>query len=193
MPSSCGSTPSKSTTIIKDGSDGNFYRVSKSGSRTKLCKHLKVKYFCKDCKGKGICIHSRVKYYCIECKGKGICRHRRQKSKCKECNGPCICKHDKIKYFCRECCGSGLCRHYKRKEQCIKCDGNSICKHNRHKYTCTICHCSICKVFTDNGHCDNCIENINFLIMNFKFKFIQCLFQCFISWTIKLCPFTTSS
>lgn len=50
-----------------------------------------------------MCHHGRQKYYCKECKGKGICVHNTRKSYCRECGGSQICIHDKVKTGCKVC------------------------------------------------------------------------------------------
>lgn len=70
---------------------------------------------------KKMCEHGRVKYFCKECGGKGICEHGKNKSYCKECGGSQVCKHGKSKYFCKECSGKGICEHGNNKFICKEC------------------------------------------------------------------------
>ena len=58
----------------------------------KVCQHGKDKYYCKDCKGKGMCSHGKRKTYCIQCKGKSICEHSKRRVRCKKCPAIRVCK-----------------------------------------------------------------------------------------------------
>ena len=125
------------------------------------CKHGKIKYTCKDCKGSQICKHGRIKYTCLDCKGQHICehgkikytckdckdysykcKHGKNKYRCLDCKGSQICEHGKNKYRCLECkgCkGSQICEHVKIKYKCLECKGSQICEHEKNKYTCLEC------------------------------------------------------
>jgi hypothetical protein len=50
-----------------------------------VCVHSRIKFWCRDCGGKGICVHGKNKYLCKDCGGSGICGHGRNKHNCKEC------------------------------------------------------------------------------------------------------------
>lgn len=123
----------------------------------KKCEHNRQRYFCKDCKGKGICEHGHRKTYCVSCKGSQICVHNMRKYRCKECNGSGICKHNKLKSSCRECGGSSICIHDKDKRYCKECGGSKLCEHLVEKCRCKICKGSqICIHDKDKRYCRIC-------------------------------------
>lgn len=130
----------------------------KSGTNwINVCKHGKVRYYCKDCKGCGICVHNREKRNCRECHGTSICEHDRIKYSCKDCGGSSLCEHDRIKYNCKDCGGSRLCEHNRIKYYCKECEGNGICKHDCVKSRCRECHgTNICEHDCEKNQCIEC-------------------------------------
>ena len=75
------------------------------------CRHGIRKYYCKECKGKGICKHHRRRYTCKECGGRGVCEHLRQKISCRTCKEKLICRHGEHKPLCEECRIVKTCLH----------------------------------------------------------------------------------
>jgi hypothetical protein len=124
---------------------------------SRKCIHDKIKYYCKDCGGKGICEHNRRKHNCKECGGSQICEHNKRKSDCKECDGSQICEHNKLKSYCKECGGKGICKHNKQKSCCKDCGGSQICEHNKRKSECKECGGSqICEHNKLKSYCKEC-------------------------------------
>lgn len=68
------------------------------------------------------CPHGKSgKYYCKECKGKGICEHNNYKRTCKECGGKQLCEHKKDKRRCTKCGGEHICQHERYIKECLQC------------------------------------------------------------------------
>ena len=109
------------------------------------CIHGKDKRWCKEgCGGSELCKHLRGKRYCKECKGKGLCKHNQHKYVCRKCNPDykyqqkkMKCEHGKFKNSCEIC---GKCKHNKRKDRCIICRPNAFCFHDKRKDRCIICN-----------------------------------------------------
>ena len=97
--------------IIEEPFEVNTYR----------CHHGKIKYFCKECGGKGICEHGFYRRHCKDCKGLHICKHYIRRAYCEECGGSQLCLHGKHKAFCKYCPGSQICKHGRQKYSCRKC------------------------------------------------------------------------
>ena len=117
----------------------NDLKPPKEKKPRKRCVHNRIKYRCKDCKGKGICEHNREKRKCKECKGSSICEHDKYKSRCIECKGRGICVHNRVKSICKECKGGSICEHSRVRSACIECKGGSICEHSRARSSCKDC------------------------------------------------------
>ncbi|KAJ3219508.1 hypothetical protein HK099_004667, partial [Clydaea vesicula] len=73
---------------------------TKCGPVSAICQHKKERYYCRDCKGKGICKHDKRNNNCIECKK--YCKHELRKEDCKDCLA-FLCVHLKHKNRCRDC------------------------------------------------------------------------------------------
>jgi len=114
--------------------------VNVPNKTTHKCRHDKIKYYCKDCKGSQICSHNRRKATCKECKGSQICKHKIVRYICKDCNGKGMCLHGRQKFFCKLCKGSQICEHNRQKYVCKDCNGKGICLHGRQKSHCKDCH-----------------------------------------------------
>ena len=89
---------------------------SKSTQRTDLCKHLRRRVQCNECKGSARCEHLRVRAQCKECNGSAIVR-----AQCKECNGSAICIHLRQRSTCKHCMGTSICVHRHQKHRCKHC------------------------------------------------------------------------
>lgn len=93
------------------------------------CKHGRVKYRCKECKGQGICPHGIQKSRCKACGGVHVCEHGKEKNKCKQCFAQgkpvsSFCEHGISKYTCRIHGMKYYCEHNKLKTRCEECKKN---------------------------------------------------------------------
>ena len=83
----------------------------------------------------------KQKYYCSDCRRKGMCSHGKRKYNCKDCGGSQVktCDHGKIKYNCNHCRVNQDCEHGKQKYYCNDCGGKGMCIHGKRKYNCKDC------------------------------------------------------